>query len=103
MKLVPSLSSALLLALSLSGVQTRQLMLDCLDANGEHTHERTQGHERCNFIAITSEMVTKTASQKKDGIFETAREFYELETSIYERLQSVERPRACRSFILFPR
>ena len=96
------------MTMALGQPQPRQLMANCIDpVTGEHTTEKAEGKHlggdfRCDLVQFTAKTVTKTAAVKKN-LFDTAREFYELETGIYERLQSVKRPRGCEKFILFPR
>ena len=69
----------------------RELMWDCL---GEQKG-------RCGLIKIGPKTVTKQATQTKRGLENI--DFYSLETRIYERLQSVKRPKGCEGFKLFPR
>jgi hypothetical protein len=80
-------------------------VLDCLDSNGEQRNETkkdgTLAH--CDLVTISSETVLKRASVKKDNLYTSARQFYLLETRIYERLQGVQRPKGCHGFELFPK
>jgi len=68
-------------------------MEDCLDSNGEQ--------KKCNLVKIGSKTVTKKSAPTKRGLENI--DFYSLETRIYERLQSVKRPKGCEGFKLFPR
>ena len=92
-----------------SDVESRRLMMDCIDpSTGKQTQEKAEGKhlgggKRCDLVTIAQRTVTKRASMKKRNVFKSARDFYDLETRIYERLQSVTRPRGCEKFILFPR
>jgi len=83
---------------------SRQLMHGCLDATGNLK-------PACSRVTAGADgTVTKVARPSAAGLFDyvkrdvkTARDFYELEVGIYERLQSVPRPRGCEQFDLFPR
>jgi len=77
---------------------SRQLAKECLDKNGNPTK-----NIGCDSIDFSPLKITKLATKRGVYPLTSARQFYELETRINERLRSVERPESCRDFELFPK
>lgn len=80
-------------------------MHGCLDAMGN-----IKSTKACKRVSGTEGTITKKARPSSVGLqsfvqkhLSTARDFYDLETSAYERIQSVKRPLGCENFKLFPR